>query len=199
MNKSLLATRSGLTLLAAILALSLSLVRPAPANAYTAHHLCSAYFPLQCTALPGGNTYAGARIVMWWRGVTSSNFAEHYVGDVSTSPAWPFVNGSGDNTALKGHHVWEFRYQPNTSWCLGVDPNNPHHVVLVSCSDGPGRWWVQNGDQNYSAGFANVYATNHASNYTFQWLYINGTSDGYYVYTEPVGYSGFYGWRYISE
>jgi len=50
---------------------------------------------------------------------------------------------------------------------------------------------------DYSASFANVYATNHASNYTFQWLFIYGTSDGHYVYTEPKGLYGFYGWRYI--
>jgi hypothetical protein len=195
MNRSLLATRSGLTLLAAILALSAMLVRPVPANAYTAHHLCAAADNLQCTALPHGDTYAGARIVMWWRGVTSSDFVEDYVRAVSGPNAWPFTPGSGNNTAFNGDPVYEFRYQPNTSWCLGVDSANTHHVVLQSCSNGPGRWWVRSGEY-YSAAYANVYATNHASGYTIQWLYVNCTSDGCYVWTEPKGLCCEYVWRY---
>ena len=196
MNKSLLATRSGLTLLAAILALSSMLVRPVPANAYTAHHLCTAGADqFHCTNLKGGVVQAGTRIIMWWYGVKQSDFVEHYEGDVSSSNSWPFTPGSGNNSAMNGAHVYEFRYQPNTSWCLGVDPNNIHHVVLQSCSNGPGRLWAQDGD-NWLAAYANVYATNHTSNYTHQWLYVNSPSDGYYVYTEPYGYGGYYGWKY---
>ncbi len=90
MNKSLLATRSGLTLLAAILALSSMLVRPVPANAYTAHHLCTAGADqFHCTNLKGGVVQAGTRIIMWWYGVKQSDFVEHYEGTSSATSRTP--------------------------------------------------------------------------------------------------------------
>ncbi len=198
MSKTVLATRSGLTLLAvAVLGLSLTLVRPAPANAYTAEHLCNAFQDrYQCVNLKGGVIQAGQRIIMWHYDAPQSDFAEHYVGKVSDTGEWPFTPGSGNNRNYNNYPVYEFRYQPNTDWCLGVDPSNTHHVVLQSCSDGPGRWWVVIDDFANQEPIVNVYATNHASNYTPQFLYINDYHDGYYVYTEPTGYSGYYGWIY---
>jgi hypothetical protein len=197
MSKTVIAIRSGLALLAAVLGLSLTLVTPALANAYTAHHLCNGFQDrYQCVNLKGGVTQAGTRIIMWSYSATQSDFVQVYSGTVSSSNAWPFTPGSGNNTNFNGYPVYEYRYQPNTNWCMGVDPTNTHHVVLQSCSNGPGRLWVAINDFPNNEPIVNVYATNHASNYTIQYLYINNYLDGYYVYTEPKGLSGYYGWVY---
>jgi hypothetical protein len=197
MSKTVIATRSGLALVAAVLGLLLTLIAPAPANAYTAHHLCNAFQDrYQCVNLKGGVVQAGTRFIMWSYASKNSDFVEDYVGKVSSSNEWPFTPGSGNNSNYNGYSVYEYRYQPNTNWCMAIDPNNIHHVVLQSCSNGPGRYWVATGLYPNNILEINVYATNHASNYTPQYLYINNYLDGYYVYAEPSGLSGYYGWIY---
>jgi hypothetical protein len=197
MSKTVIATRTGLALLAAVLGLSLTLVAPAPANAYTPHHLGNSFQDrYQCVSIHGGTVQSGTRFVMWYYTSTSTDFVEHYEGTVSSSNTWPFTAGSGLNAKYDGYPVYEYRYQPNTDWSMGIDTNNIHHVVLKSSYTGAGRLWVATGLYPNDGLMVNVYASDHASNYTPQYLYINNYLDGYYVYVEARGLSGYYGWIY---
>ncbi len=118
-----------------------------------------------------GNPNLGAPVKMYTAKVANDVFSWSSLpgycsdGDVSTSPACPFKNGSGLNTEFNGAPMVEI--QAGNDLCLGTDSSG--NANLGACpnpngkSTGSNIWVLAAGCNPYNAGdysFVNVYWSN---------------------------------------
>lgn len=160
-----------------------------PAQATPATMMCdsSGGFVLYCMNNQGGSSANGTAIIgytygdandYWQATLQSSECGDGYV---HTSPACPFVNGSGLNSRYAGMSIYKF-YGPNTGKC--VTANSSLTAVEVEPCSSSGTVYVW----STSLYVVNVYASNTDYNNGFganRPVFLNGV----YSRSEQLGLS----------
>lgn len=101
-------------------------------------------------------------------------------GRVSQANNCPFTVNSGLNSHLNGDAIITFKFVNLTSNCVGTEPLElgGTGTEVTDCSNGLGRWWVQDG----TFAFANVaesnYLFSHGANYPNDEAYLSDPTQG---------------------